>query len=111
MTRDHEGGRAAQRRRTRRAILEATVGLLRSGAEPSVNDIAAAADVSRRTVYLYYPTLDQLVLDATMGTLYVDIDAALQAQTSTDPHVRVRTLVDETFAGMEASLPLGRRMI
>lgn len=104
-------GRAAQRRRTRRAIVEATATLLRSGAEPSVSDIAAAADVSRRTVYLYYPTLDQLVLDATMGTLNVDIDAALQAQTSTDPHARVRTLVDETFATMEASLPLGRRMI
>lgn len=104
-------GRVAQRRRTRRAIVEATAALLRSGAEPSVSDIAAAADVSRRTVYLYYPTLDQLVLDATMGTLNVDIDAALEAQTSTDPHTRIRTLVDETFATMEASLPLGRRMI
>jgi len=104
-------GRVAQRRRTRRAIVEATAALLRSGVEPSVGDIAAAADVSRRTVYLYYPTLDQLVLDATMGTLNVDIDAALEAQTSTDPHERVRTLVDETFATMEASLPLGRRMI
>src|SRR5690348_10365511 len=89
-------GRVAQRRRTRRAIVEATAALLRSGAEPSVSDIAAAADVSRRTVYLYYPTLDQLVLDATMGTLNVDIDAALQAQTSIDPRDRVRTLVDET---------------
>jgi AcrR family transcriptional regulator len=106
-----ETGRVAQRRRTRRAILQATAELLRSGAEPSVTEIAAAADVSRRTVYLYYPTLDQLVLDATMGSLHVDIDAALQAQTSSDPHQRVRTLVDETFAGMETSLPLGRRMI
>jgi AcrR family transcriptional regulator len=107
----HETGRVAQRRRTRRAILEATAELLRSGAEPSVSDIAAAADVSRRTVYLYYPTLDQLVLDATMGTLHVDLEAVLEAQTSSDPHERLRTLVDETFAGMKASLPLGRRMI
>src|ERR1700759_1662192 len=96
VTEDQETGRVAQRRRTRRAIVEATAALLRSGAEPSVNDIAAAADVSRRTVYLYYPTLDQLVLDATVGTLNVDIDAALAAQTSTDPRDRIRTLVDET---------------
>ncbi len=104
-------GRVAQRRRTRRAILEATTGLLQAGTEPSVNAIAAAADVSRRTVYLYYPTLDQLVLDATIGTLNVDVDAALGAQTSSDPRRRLLTLVTETFATMETSLPLGRRLI
>ncbi|HEX3296183.1 MAG TPA: TetR/AcrR family transcriptional regulator [Nocardioides sp.] len=106
-----ETGRVAQRRRTRRAIVEAAAELLRTGAEPSVNEIAAAADVSRRTVYLYYPTLDQLVLDATIGTLNVDVDAALAAHTSDDPHDRLRTLVDEVFATMETSLPLGRKLI
>jgi AcrR family transcriptional regulator len=106
-----ETGRVAQRRRTRRAILDATAGLLRAGVEPTVNEIAAAADVSRRTVYLYYPTLDQLVLDATVGTLTVDVDAALAAQTSTDPRDRVRTLVTEVFASMESSMSLGRKLI
>jgi AcrR family transcriptional regulator len=112
VTEEHaETGRAAQRRRTRRAILEATAELIRSGGEPSVNEIAAAADVSRRTVYLYYPTLDQLILDATIGTLNVDVDAALTAQTSEDPRERLRTLVTETFTTMERSLPLGRKLI
>lgn len=106
-----ETGRAAQRRRTRRAILEATADLLRAGTEPSVNDVAAAADVSRRTVYLYYPTLDQLVLDATVGSLNVDVDEALRAQTSSEPRERLRTLVTQTFATMESSLPLGRKLI
>src|SRR5436190_3545133 len=80
-----ETGRVAQRRRTRRAILDAAASLLQAGTEPSVNEIAAAADVSRRTVYLYYPTLDQLILDAAIGTLNVDVDAALSAETSADP--------------------------
>ena len=111
MIEEQESGRAAQRRRTRRAILDATAELLRSGAEPSINEIAAAADVSRRTVYLYYPTLDQLVLDATIGTLNTDIDAALRDQTSNDPHARLATLVTELFATMEGSLPLGRKLI
>jgi AcrR family transcriptional regulator len=111
MTQHQETGRVAQRRRTRRAILDATVALLRSGAEPSVNEIAAAADVSRRTVYLYYPTLDQLVLDATLGTLNTDVDAALRAQVSDDPHRRLDTLVTELFTTMERSLPLGRKLI
>jgi AcrR family transcriptional regulator len=108
---EQETGRVAQRRRTRRAILDATAELLRSGDEPSVNEIAAAADVSRRTVYLYYPTLDQLVLDATIGTLNTDIDAALAAQPSDDPHVRLDTLVTELFETMESSLPLGRKLV
>jgi AcrR family transcriptional regulator len=111
VTQDQQTGRVAQRRRTRRAILDATVELLRSGAEPSVNEIAAAAEVSRRTVYLYYPTLDQLVLDATLGTLNTDVDAALQAQTSNDPHARLDTLVAALFTTMETSLPLGRKLI
>jgi AcrR family transcriptional regulator len=106
-----QGGRAAQRRRTRRAIVEATARLLSEGAEPSVNDIAAEAEVSRRTVYLYYPTLDQLVLDATVGILNVDVDAALADETSDDPRVRLRTLIREMFTRMESSLPLGRKLI
>lgn len=108
---DDGGGRAAQRRRTRRAIVEATAGLLRTGVEPSINRIAGAADVSRRTVYLYYPTLDQLVLDATIGILNVDVDDALRRESSGDPRVRIRTLIDELFRTMEASLPLGRKLI
>src|SRR5215475_10220436 len=67
-------GRAAQRRRTRRAIVEATSRLLAGGADPSINDIAAAADVSRRTIYTYFPTLDQLLLDATIGAMNVSIE-------------------------------------
>ena len=106
-----ETGRVAQRRRTRRAILDATAALLQAGGEPSVNEIAAAADVSRRTVYLYYPTLDQLILDATLGSLNVDVDAALARQTSDVPRERLRTLVAALFASMEVSLPLGRTLI
>lgn len=104
-------GRAAQRRRTRRAIVEATMALLQQGAEPSVNDIAAAAEVSRRTVYLHYPTLDQLILDAAVGLLNVDVDAALQRVRSKNPRDRLTVLINELYATMTRSLPLGRKLI
>ena len=61
--------RPAQRRRTRKAIVDATIALLARGTTPSVTDVAAAADVSRRTIYLYFPKFDQLLLDATIGAL------------------------------------------
>jgi AcrR family transcriptional regulator len=104
-------GRVAQRRRTRRAIVEATMALLGEGAEPSINDIAARADVSRRTIYLHFPTLDQLVLDATAGLMNEDVDAALARVRSEDPRQRVTVLVAEVYRTMEKSLPLGRKLI
>jgi AcrR family transcriptional regulator len=60
-------GRVGQRRRTRKAIVEAAMGLLAQDRTPSIADIASAADVSRRTVYMYFPTLDQLLVDAALG--------------------------------------------
>ena len=51
------------------------------GKTPSIDDIAEAADVSRRTIYLYFPTLDQLVLDASVGLLSEStVDAALDTE-------------------------------
>lgn len=72
------GERPAQKRRTRKAIVDAAIALLTRGATPSVNDVATAADVSRRTVYLYFPSFDQLLLDATIGALsQTTIDRAI----------------------------------
>nr|WP_243758069.1 TetR/AcrR family transcriptional regulator [Allobranchiibius sp. GilTou38] len=104
------GGRAAQRRRTRAAILEATTALITGGGTPSVDEIAAAADVSRRTVYLYFPTLDQLLLDATVGAL-----SAGEVQTALcdddDAPARVDSLVRDLVRTAESTLPLGRKII
>ena len=103
--------RSAQRRRTRRAIVEATAALLERGATPSVNEIAEAAEVSRRTVYLHFPTLDQLIVDAVAGSMSSEVDDVLAAMTSTDPRVRLRTTVEAVAATMSATLPLGRKLI
>jgi AcrR family transcriptional regulator len=54
--------------------------LLAKGTTPSVADVAAAADVSRRTIYLYFETFDQLLLDATVGALsQASVDRAIEA--------------------------------
>src|SRR3954453_1013774 len=90
--------RPGQRRRTRKAIVDATMALVASGKTPSVADVAAAADVSRRTVYLYFPTFDQLLIDATIGALSqstVDraIDAAPGRADDNDVEPRVERMV------------------
>jgi AcrR family transcriptional regulator len=104
-------GRPAQRRRTRKAIVEATSALLAAGADPSVNDIAAAADVSRRTIYTYFPTLDQLLLDAAIGAMGLGVDAALDAANGQDAPSRVEVLISALTEEMARTLPLGRKLI
>ena len=58
------GLRERKKRRTREAIAEAAVGLfLRDGFDQvSVSHVAAAADVSKVTVFNYFPTKEDLVL-------------------------------------------------
>jgi AcrR family transcriptional regulator len=104
-------GRVAQRRRTRKAIVEAAGRLLAAGADPSVNDIAAAADVSRRTIYTYFPTLDQLLLDAAIGAMNVNVEAAMDAVGELDARARIAALIEALGAGMADTLPLGRKLI
>ena len=72
-------GRPGQRKRTRKAIVDAAMALLAEGRTVSVDDVARAAEVSRRTVYLYFPTFDQLLIDATLGALsQAGVDRAIE---------------------------------
>jgi len=89
------GERVAQKRRTRKAIVDAAIALLARGATPSVTEVAAAADVSRRTVFLYFPTFDQLLIDATVGALSEPpVHHALgDASSGDDPEDRIERLV------------------
>jgi AcrR family transcriptional regulator len=103
-------GRPAQRRRTRTAILDATIELLRDGHTPMLDEIAAAAEVSRRTIYMHFPTLDQLILDASMGALAGrDIEAEFEPHT--EAAERVASIANTLFDHAEDWLPLGRRMV
>lgn len=110
---DLSGGRVAQRRRTRAAIVDAAARLLGEGAEPSVTDIAEAADVSRRTVYMYFPSLDQLILDATLGAMASsgygpELDFESYGD---DVHARVDALITALLRMSDDALPLGRRLL
>jgi AcrR family transcriptional regulator len=104
---DTEGGRAAQRRRTRQAIVAATAELLARGrTTPSVAEVAEAAEVSRRTVYMYFPTLEQLLVDAALlSVARQTVDVALDAvDAEEDVEVRVEAMaraVQRLFASTE----------
>jgi AcrR family transcriptional regulator len=106
-------GRPAQRRRTRKAIVDATAKLLAHGQTPTVADIAEAADVSRRTVYLYFPTLEQLLIDATLGALsQADVDRALSLpELSDDAGARLEAVARALQSMSPEVERLGRSLI
>jgi AcrR family transcriptional regulator len=57
-------GRANQRQRTRRALIEAALALCESGHKPSFPEVAERAMVSRATAYRYYASVEDLISDA-----------------------------------------------
>jgi AcrR family transcriptional regulator len=102
-------GRERQRRRTRKAIVDAAVDLLNRGEEPSIAEIAEAADVSRRTVYLYFPTLEHLLADAALEASRALVEPSFEARGTA--HERIEALVRATQQGFAATERLGRTII
>ena len=108
-----EYGRVAQKRRTRKAIVDAAGELLAQGKTPSVNDVAAAADVSRRTVYMYFPTLDQLMIDAALGAVTrKTVETALDSlNDSDDVEKRVDIMTRAVQSDFAATEKQGRALL
>lgn len=105
-------GRAAQRKRTRKAIVEATMRLLLAGGKPSVAEIATEAEVSRRTVYMYFPSLEHLLIDATLGALSgKKIDRVMADSTAKDPVARIEELSRALNRDSAETMHLGRALI
>jgi AcrR family transcriptional regulator len=89
-------GRTNQKARTRQALVEATRRLLAKGMDPSVEDVAAEARVSRTTAYRYFSTKQSLVSAA-----HPEIQATtlLPEDAPTDPYERL-TLMMGAFTAL-----------
>ncbi len=107
------GGASPQQRRTRDAIVAAAKQFVADGKTPSVNEVAAAAGVSRRTIYMYFTSLDHLLIDATSGLLSDStVEPALDPHTvGDDPFDRIDALASALIEIASESLPLGRRLL
>src|SRR5262245_45303393 len=107
-----EQGRPGQRRRTRQAIIDAATAFLTRGASPSVQDVAREADVSRRTIYMHFPTFEQLLIDASVGLLSQKaVDSALSRARPDEVGARVEALARSTQRMSPDLERLGRMLI
>lgn len=104
-------GRANQRRRTRKDLLEAAARLLKEGRTPTLEEVAEAALVSRATAYRYFPSIEALLREAALDVQTPDAKTLFADEASTDPVVRlekVDAMLDET---LQANEPAFRIML
>ncbi len=88
--------RVKQKARTRQAIVRAAGALLARGEKPSLDEIAAEAQVSRATAYRYFPGLDALLSEAAVDLLVPEPGDLLDGRAPTDAFERL-ALVDEAI--------------
>ena len=104
-------GRANQKARTRKAIIDACRELTRSGAEVSMLEVARAAMVSEATAYRYFPDLVSLLREALAG-LWPEPPRALAAIAGEqDPAKRVSYAAEYLLRGVQAYQGSVRAMI
>lgn len=105
---DVEGsGRTNQRRRTRKDLLQAAARLMKQGQNPSLEDIADEAMVSRATAYRYFPGVEALLVEASLDLAVPDTDELFRNASSTDPVERlnlVDTMLHDMILANEPSL-------
>ena len=95
-----EDPRANQKARTRAAIIAAAQELQRQGTEPTVEQAAEQARVSRATAYRYFPTKEALLVELSdMVPDAAHVDALLANPAADDIEARLLLLID-TFDGI-----------
>jgi AcrR family transcriptional regulator len=98
------GERVQQKSRTRSALLAAAVKLVVGGAQPTVTEVADAAEVSRRTAYRYFPTQEQLLVEAALEGMRGLMTQAIEGGdgAASDPK-DVEARLDRTVKAMQQS--------
>ncbi|MCP5431687.1 MAG: TetR family transcriptional regulator [Alphaproteobacteria bacterium] len=103
-------GRWRQRRRTRKALLEAAARLLREGRTPSLEEVADAAETSRATAYRYFPNADALLLEAALDVAAPAADDVFAGRSGGDAVARLEQ-VDAAFQKMMDENETGIRLM
>src|SRR5262245_56410272 len=99
--------RPNQRRRTRKDLLQAAARLMKQGRKPSLEEIAEEALVSRATAYRYFPTVEALLLEASLDVAVPEAGEILRDAPPDDPVLRldrVDTALHDMIIANEAAL-------
>jgi AcrR family transcriptional regulator len=104
-------GRANQKLRTRTAIVQAAVELIRTGREITMPEVARAALVSEATAYRYFPDLASLLQEAMVGQFPTPAEALAPVAGSEDPVLRVAAATEHLMRNVLTHQGAARAMI
>ena len=99
MSADTESRRSNQLRRTRKDLLQAAAQLTRQGLHPTLEEVAAAAMVSRATAYRHFPDVNALLVEASLDLGTPQADEVFRAAPAVEPVSRLEC-VDAAFESM-----------
>lgn len=109
---DVSTGRARQKARTRRDLLETGARLVAQGGRPTVEEVAEAAGISRRTAYRYFRTQEHLLADVALESLRPKITQLVEAAAKPrDAEDRVLTLLSALHKGNQKYEPQLRAIL
>ncbi|CCD40029.1 protein of unknown function DUF1486 [Candidatus Paraburkholderia kirkii UZHbot1] len=77
--------RENQKRRMRKDLLQAASRLMKQGRKPDLEEIATEAAVSRATAYRHFPSIDALLLEASLDVATPDAGELFSTRASADP--------------------------
>jgi len=108
---DVAGGRANQKIRTRRAIVDACRDLVRTGSDVTMPEVARHALVSEATAYRYFPDLVSLLGETIDGLWPSPAEALQPVASSRDPVERVAFACEFLLRGVLSLQGAVRAMI
>lgn len=101
-------GRPNQKRRTRKALLDAAARLMKAGnGAPTLEEVAEEALVSRATAYRYFPGVEPLLVEASLDIAMPGADELLAHDAPADPVARLKLVdsaVDSVVHANEAAI-------
>lgn len=103
-------GRANQKTRTRKELLQAAARLLKQGRRPTIEDVAEEALVSRATAYRYFPSVEALLVEASVDVAVPDAADLFGKTEPADPVLRLEW-VDAALHKMIAENEVPLRMM
>jgi AcrR family transcriptional regulator len=104
--------RVQQKGRTRRALLAAAVELVTSGAQPTVAEVADAAEVSRRTAYRYFPTQEQMLVEAALEGVRGIMAEAIEGSDGARPDIEdVEARLDRAVRALQQSAVANEQLL
>lgn len=111
MTGPRQIGRPNQKTRTRKDLLQAASRLVKEGRTPTLEEVAEQALVSRATAYRYFPSVEALLVEASVDVAVPEPGGLFRDEASRDPVARLQRAETALHDMILANEPLLRAVL